>query len=1258
MKACRLLLIFTLTALVSTLALSSCNRKSGDDTETSPSSELTDFVVVRGDSANQSETDAAIRLRRAINDTLGASVSITTDWDGDDDNSARKEILVGKTNRPQSRSALDGLDQNSFAITYDGTKLVVAAGSDYALDCAVDYLIKNYIGGAGTSLAAGMNLKLSVTEAGYADANAKKIAIYQNGNEPQYSTSVKSTLEAAGYSVTVYDYNTQPSEVFNISKNNLVVIAGASEVPNGTPTAAGRYLEGGGKILALGGPVFKDILYKIGDSFMTRSEYLSDYAAKVSDKSLLIDFSESNALRKLTRSTNDMKSPQHKEIGDFGRGNDTTLKVFIENLTSWDLVNSKCSVPANHDAVAFWAKGDSATSGLYIEFSEKDGSRWYATVELTTEWQYYVVPESKFTIWDSPFRAGTSFDLSNAVLCGAGFAMTGQVIPTGPHTFYLDEFSTIKNTLTELAADAEAAIDGFSPLYELYPITNGANVNAHDNQIFIADAAYKLPSSMFSCSPGRQAIGFDTGRVSRFIPLLEVTDSKGLHSGYLAWVYRFTSTTDINGTRERSAAGVIATDDPAFYNEAGLSVVLGTVRTLLSENYIVEGGTDEFIYIKSDKPNITYGITAAAADESNTELRVTLYSGDKEVAKLSTPAAEAKDNNTFRKSGYYSAKSTLSAADSDVDRVVAELYVGSECVDRVEHTLKIWTPKPESERKYIYTENGAFMRDGKVLNLFGVNYMPSYDIAEPNGTLFEHYVSRASYDPTVVYNDLLRLKDIGMNSVSIFVYHETIKNSNNILHLIDMCESLGFYVDLSIRPNAYPMSFNADEVKTLIEKCHFPEIDSIVAYDIAWEPLIRSYDNLRYKWDGEWMKWIEEQYGSVDAAIKAWKCGPMQKDKSGNIVVTDEMLNGNAPTKYNLMVAAYRRFVDDYVSKVFTEKVEYIRDLDPNHLISFRMSNAGSAVAVEWSGYDYQSLAPSLDFMSPEGYALNANSDSCLQLVFAAAYARYTKPGAPVMLKEYGKHVWSGSNFTDSSLQHAEQRNFYDHVLQKAYAANISALYCWYYAGGYRINENSDYGIFNPDGSDRPVTKLLREYAPKFLALDAPPADGEVIDIERSDFPAGITGMFKNAFDKLDAAVKAGKHVILADANGTEKVYADEVSDIAVGGYKLEAGETAPLQYVNGQVMRIETADGTPIYASGTSLPAGGTITITVMNTGHSVWRAGTVSVFSEGNVTFIASIDTDVPYLSTAKVTVKYDGSGVPGIRFIIGDRVFGHAF
>ena len=393
------------------------------------------------------------------------------------------------------------------------------------------------------------------------------------------------------------------------------------------------------------------------------------------------------------------------------------------------------------------------------------------------------------------------------------------------------------------------------------------------------------------------------------------------------------------------------------------------------------------------------------------------------------------------------------------------------------------------------------MRDGEGYQLFGVNYMPSYDIAEPNGALFEHYVSRASYDPTVVYNDLLRVKDIGMNSVSVFVYYETIKDSNNILHLIDMCESLSLYVDLSIRPYAYPMNFNENEVKTLIEKCHFPEVDNIIAYDIAWEPLIRTYDHIRYKWDGEWMKWIQEQYGSVDAALRAWKCGPIERDASGNIVVTDEMLGGNAPAKYNLMVAAYRRFTDDYVSKVFAEKTEYIRDLDKNHLISFRMSNSRQRGCSRLSGYDFQSLAPSLDF------ACHPKAMRCAR---AATRACSSYSPLPMHVTPNPAHPSCSKNtanmfglaqtlatFRCSSPNRKLLRACAAKSLCGAYIRPILLVLPRWLSHKRKLRLRH----IQPRRQRQTGDGTASQYAPKFLALGTPPAEGEVISIERSDYP-------------------------------------------------------------------------------------------------------------------------------------------------------------
>jgi hypothetical protein len=214
-----------------------------------------------------------------------------------------------------------------------------------------------------------------------------------------------------------------------------------------------------------------------------------------------------------------------------------------------------------------------------------------------------------------------------------------------------------------------------------------------------------------------------------------------------------------------------------------------------------------------------------------------------------------------------------------------------------------------------------------------------------------------------------------------------------------------------------------------------------------------------------------------------------------------------------------------------------------------------------------------------------------------------------------------------------------DHCL-KSYS---SGMFCWYYAGGFRIGENSDYGILNPDGSDRPVTALLREYAPKFVNQGERDEAIE-ITIERDDYVGGLFGMFDALKSKLASAYAQGKPVTFINKQQDDAdtyAYADELLDYAVGDAK--AGDAYPLRYVGGQIMQIEFE--------------GNVAKITVCNTKQSIWRAGTVSIVSTADsaVNLNTTIDTELSYLERTTITVPVSGSGTLILRFEIEGKPFG---
>jgi hypothetical protein len=58
---------------------------------------------------------------------------------------------------------------------------------------------------------------------------------------------------------------------------------------------------------------------------------------------------------------------------------------------------------------------------------------------------------------------------------------------------------------------------------------------------------------------------------------------------------------------------------------------------------------------------------------------------------------------------------------------------------------------------------------------------------------------------------------------------------------------------------------------------------------------------------------------------------------------------------------------------------------------------------------------------------------------------------------------------------------FYTDFYRLLNESGVDGVFFWWYPGGYRLNERSDFGIINPDGTDRPVTRVVREQGGRFL---------------------------------------------------------------------------------------------------------------------------------------------------------------------------------
>ena len=129
---------------------------------------------------------------------------------------------------------------------------------------------------------------------------------------------------------------------------------------------------------------------------------------------------------------------------------------------------------------------------------------------------------------------------------------------------------------------------------------------------------------------------------------------------------------------------------------------------------------------------------------------------------------------------------------------------------------------------------------------------------------------------------------------------------------------------------------------------------------------------------------------------------------------------------------------------------------------------------------------------------------------FTTAYAKLCNPNLPLMWAEVGFSVWDRA-----AMQPSEQKlNFQAQYARDFYRllreSGDDGLAWWWYPGGYRTNEQSDFGIINPDGTDRPITKVIREEGAKFLASEKPASKPTVfIPISREKDARGLFGIYE-----------------------------------------------------------------------------------------------------------------------------------------------------
>lgn len=960
------------------------------------------------------------------------------------------------------------------------------------------------------------------------------------GGDAAFAREIATHVEAAGYQVQLMD-SLDLIDTARVHTNafDLLVLPNARVLPFGSAATIKRYLEQGGDLLALGLPGWQEPRFRLGGRWMSRDDYertLSDACPQA----MLFDLSRTDP-QAWKRRTNDPQSPAQREI--LSEDGNPVLHVVIQHLTSWDVVEPPAllaTLGAGQTLTCFRARGAPPTTQLAVEWMEQDGSRWIATVDLTPEWRRYALTPDSFKSWDPPPSRGgpgDTLDVRKAAGLTFGLALSHNSLPQGRHEYWIADVGAAPNPLGDEAPPATTPLprlESFCPAYMGHRISTAVAVRLAgfdatlERYLGVLNDAHPAQDGWMGLHPRPQGTGFNQARPFRWEPLLSTWDPQTAspRGDAAAMVVH------ADGPFRGGVWCLFSPAHPEFYRHF---IPLRSLRTALERMrrglFLLEGGAEFFTVFPGSE--LMLGARVANFDSSTapvTELRLNLTSanGRTNLLDQSWPMKLEPGNAETRQMAWTAGKGAPGSW-----KVRTILTADGQRVDELTHHLSAW--RPTTTPDFVTIHEGGFQLAGRPWKAHGVNYMPSSGIGIASEA-FEHWLDRGAYDPDVIQRDLERVHGMGLNAVSVFVYHRSLRHG----HLIDFlrrCEQLSLKVDLSLRPGT-PMEFRWTEMKEIIEQSRLASNATVFAYDLAWEPSHYDENYQRIHYSRSWNDWVLQRYGSVAAARQHWGSEdpanaearippPPNTESSARSLDSIPVPRSTELTQdgpWRRRIADYRLFLDELVGAAYAEARRLVKSIDPNHPVSFRMQFAGDPT-FNHPGllpFDFHGLRDAVDVWEPEAYGRIGDWAQVRPGCFTAAYARLCDPAKPVLWSEMGYDCWDAKCMAPGPRKLDFAAEYYTHFYRMLIDSGADGVFFWWYPGGYRLNERSDFGILEPDGTDRPATRVIRAWNVRFLAAPKPAPPTAWIEVDRDRDARGLPGMYDAVQSDYWRATEAG----------------------------------------------------------------------------------------------------------------------------------------
>ena len=987
---------------------------------------------------------------------------------------------------------------------------------------------------------------------------------------------------------------------------DVLVIPGCEFFPARGMAPLVEYLRSGGGMLLIGGRPFSDLAIRHKDSWLTKNE-IEKRRNEIRPERVIVSFLDGE-LAKWRRATGSPENPTRFSTEPSGHeGVGRALRVDVADFKSWDTLARDIDQPPLDDADAltcFWARGSENLPQLSIEWQEKDGSRWIAVVPVSTEWRHYALPPERFVYWhDNPSKGrgggGDRLDPGNVKCLAVGVAQshTNQVA-RGDHRFWIADIGWARDPFPQIDAEPPH-FEILSPWYKTYITDQAKSLEPTIEHGWIGKGNWVAPKEIISPVARSTGAGFVPSRAYRWIPLISATDGEGNERGTAASAFVWRA-----GEFERSAWGYIGISDEAYLRAHVATIgdwIIGTAAFLDRGAFLGQGGAEHCCYRVGEPWSSKFEILNRSV--ATVDATVDISIGPRSPSRgQPSKSPMTNEHGVWLEAGEVVVIDATEPSDRpaglyDVKVVLRNEQWGE--IDRIEQVVRVVERNRQPEpRRLVRVRDGNFEVNGQPWVPFGVNFWPlSVTGLEPR-EYWVHWLSPRFYDPVRTQRDLEQLRAHGMNVVCVQFNNESMARA--MMDLLERCRALDLRAFVYL-PGGHPLSSDIELSQRLIRAGRLAESDAVFAYDIAWEPRVGDQQRRR-QFDPIWREWIAERYGSIESAESDWRVRA-PRDEDGRVTgPSREQILNDGP--HRVMVAAYRRFLDDAISQGYGRVVRAIRDVDPHHLIGVRSGYGGNGNP--WADaqmpFDLASGAKHLDFISPEGYGHGPSWETVRTAGLTTLYARMVSGGKPVWWAEYGMSVHPQPN--EQAL--VSQGEMYANFARMFVESGANGGAGWWFPGGYRVEERSDYGVFNPDGTPRPAALANRKWSERVAAIRGPKGPTDVvIKVDRDLHPRGYSQIRARHEKEYVAAVEAGKSVALAtEATGT---HSGNCSLVAVGNRPYNGHN--PPKYLNAEFERFWVSVGDDLWrevknGETVKVPRGSRVIgrAQVANTGQAAW--------------------------------------------------------